>query len=456
MAHPGPAGSHEMHAANGSAVRMRANGRPSDIHDARRGMDIHHNLGGGRRVMVERADHSRIYSERGRAGYISHPYMFHGHEFARRSYYWHGRAYDRFYRPYFFHGIALDVYAPGFYYPLAFYGWAYQPWSVGVHFSFGFGAAPWYGYYGAYYTPYPVYAGPNYWLTDYMISQSLQEEYAAEQASGSLPSMAGVTPMSPEVKAQVAAEVQRQLALESQESQLSAQQQDIDPASSGIARVLSDGQPHVLVAGREVDVTDLAGQECAITEGDVIQLAGAPGPNDTTANMMVLASKRGQDCQRRDVVSVPLDELQEMYNHMRETLDQGLQELQAKQGTGGLPPAPPSAKAPPVETALAQSAPPPDPAGATEIAQQDQQAQTSEQEVLQSTGGASGGGPSAQEAVPAPVETTSVSIDLGQTRDQVKSALGEPTRVVNLGPKTIYFYKDMKVTFVNGKVSNIE
>jgi len=69
--------------------------------------------------------------------------------------------------------------------------------------------------------------------------------------------------------------------------------------------------------------------------------------------MVVLASKRGQDCQRRDVVSVPLDELQEMYNHMRETVDQGLQELHAKQGSGGLPPAPPSAKAAPVETAMA-------------------------------------------------------------------------------------------------------
>jgi hypothetical protein len=28
--------------------------------------------------------------------------------------------------------------------------------------------------------------------------------------------------------------------------------------------------------------------------------------------------------------------------------------------------------------------------------------------------------------------------------------------VANLGPKTIFYYKDMKVTFTNGKVSNVE
>jgi hypothetical protein len=453
MAHPAPAGSHEMHAANGSAVRMRPNGRPADVHDAARGMDIHHNLGGGRRVSVERPDHSRLVYERGRPGYIAHPYSFHGHEFARRTYYWHGRAYDRFYRPYGFHGIALEVYAPVRFYPVAFYGWAYHPWAVSVRFGWGWGGAPWYGYYGAYFTPYPVYPGPNYWLTDYMISQSLQEEYEAQLAAGAPPPLTGVTPLSPDVKAEIAAEVQRQLALENSEAALNAQGQPTDPASSGIARVLYDGQPHVFVAGKEIDVVDASGQECAITDGDVLQLTNPPGPNDTSANLVVLASKRGIDCRRSDVVSVPFDDLQEMFNHMRETVDQGLQELAAKQGQSGLPPAPASALAAPVTAEMAQNAPPPDPSGAADLAAQDQQAQQSEQEVLKQTGG----GPSALDAPPPPpAEPASVSIDKGQTTDQVKAALGEPTRIVTLGSKTIYFFKDMKVTFLNGKVSNIE
>ncbi len=48
------------------------------------------------------------------------------------------------------------------------------------------------------------------------------------------------------------------------------------------------------------------------------------------------------------------------------------------------------------------------------------------------------------------------TIGLGQTLDQVKSILGAPDRIVNLGPKQIYIYKDMKVIFENGKVSDVE
>ena len=56
-----------------------------------------------------------------------------------------------------------------------------------------------------------------------------------------------------------------------------------------------------------------------------------------------MASKGGNECQKSSTVTVQLTDLQEMQNSMRETIDQGLQDLQAKQGKGGLPPAPPSA-----------------------------------------------------------------------------------------------------------------
>ena len=35
-------------------------------------------------------------------------------------------------------------------------------------------------------------------------------------------------------------------------------------------------------------------------------------------------------------------------------------------------------------------------------------------------------------------------------------AFGQPARLAKLGPKEIFYYKDMKVTFVNGKVSNVD
>jgi len=42
------------------------------------------------------------------------------------------------------------------------------------------------------------------------------------------------------------------------------------------------------------------------------------------------------------------------------------------------------------------------------------------------------------------------------TTDQVQGALGQPAKVVNLGPKQIYVYKDLKVTFFNGKVVDVQ
>jgi hypothetical protein len=58
--------------------------------------------------------------------------------------------------------------------------------------------------------------------------------------------------------------------------------------------------------------------------------------------------------------------------------------------------------------------------------------------------------PPDQAAVPPP------TLEKGQTKDQVTAMFGQPVRVVKLGTKEIDYYKDMKVTFTNNKVSNVE
>jgi hypothetical protein len=60
----------------------------------------------------------------------------------------------------------------------------------------------------------------------------------------------------------------------------------------------------------------------------------------------------------------------------------------------------------------------------------------------------------APEAAAPPAEPA--SIEKGMTPDQVEAALGKPDKKVNLGSKQLYIYKDMKVTFVNGKVSDVQ
>jgi hypothetical protein len=48
------------------------------------------------------------------------------------------------------------------------------------------------------------------------------------------------------------------------------------------------------------------------------------------------------------------------------------------------------------------------------------------------------------------------TIAIGQTKDQVVAIFGQPTKVINLGTKEIDVYPDMKVTFVKGKVSDVQ
>jgi hypothetical protein len=448
-----PRGSNEHVTKTGSAVRTRPNGRVSDVHDAKRGMDVHHGLNGNRRVSVERPDHSRMVSERGRPGYIQRGYSYHGHDFGRRAYYYHGREYDRFYRGYGYRGLYLNVYAPGFYYGPGFYGWAYNPWAAPITFGWGWGGSPWFAYYGGYFQPYPVYPSASYWLTDYMISQDMQTAYAAHQEAGEVdgaPSAAGAPPeLTPEVKQQIADEVRNQLALENMEATQTAQHQDVDPASSGIARLLADGKSHVFVAGGALDLVDANGQECGISDGDALLLQAPPPADATAADLVVVASKGGQECQKSSTVTVQLTDLQEMQNQMRATIDQGLQELQAKQGKGGLPQAPPSAQAKPTQTEYASIAPPPDPKDAADLQQQVQQADQSEKEVTGEASQESGVPINSAPAVPA-------SVEVGQTPDQVQAALGAPGHVANLGSKIIYYYDGKKVIFKDGKVSDVQ
>jgi hypothetical protein len=435
---------------------MRANGRPSDVHVATYGngggMEIHHGFNGGRQVVVVRGDGSHVFAGRGGFGYVQRPYVWGGHEYAHRTYFFGGRVYDRYYSPFSFHGVSVAVYAPfGFYHP-AYYGWAYHPWAAPISFSWGFTARPWYGYYGAYFAPYPVYRSPSFWLTDYLISQSLMDAYRARAASAA--ALDPAYAMTPDVKDLIAEEVQRQIAIETAEAKLGR----TDPEASGIAHLFSDHVQHVFVAGKDLDVTDAGGSECALSEGDALQLTGPPAGDANVATLVVLSSKGGKECGKGDNVMVAFADLQDMQNHMRETIDQGLGELQTKQGQGGLPALPPAAQGAPVKAEFAASAPPPEADVAAQIKEQAQAADAAEKQVVAETAqpAAAAETPTtpAAPAAPAPAPGPA-QVSVGQSIDEVIAALGQPTDVLKNGNKQIYVYKDFKVTFKNGKVSDV-
>ena len=49
-----------------------------------------------------------------------------------------------------------------------------------------------------------------------------------------------------------------------------------------------------------------------------------------------------------------------------------------------------------------------------------------------------------------------VTISLGQTIAEVEAINGKPDKIIELGAKKIYVYKDLKITFTDGKVSDVQ
>ena len=90
---------------------------------------------------------------------------------------------------------------------------------------------------------------------------------------------------------------------------------------------------------------------------------------------------------------------------------------------------------------ISQVLAPPDP-----NADQNQQQQGGDQQQAQQP----------QQQQPQQPAAPPASIQLGQTIDQVQASFGPPEKIVNLGAKQIYVYKDLKVTFVNGKVTDVQ
>jgi hypothetical protein len=70
--------------------------------------------------------------------------------------------------------------------------------------------------------------------------------------------------------------------------------------------------------------------------------------------------------------------------------------------------------------------------------------------------------PAPAEAAPAPIEppppppADPTEVSEGQTIDQVVAALGQPLKKAKVGTKDIYYYKDLKITFINGKVKDVQ
>ena len=59
--------------------------------------------------------------------------------------------------------------------------------------------------------------------------------------------------------------------------------------------------------------------------------------------------------------------------------------------------------------------------------------------------------------IPAPAPPVeSQTVNLGDTPERVTAAMGQPKNIVNLGTRQIYVYANLKITFENGKVTDVQ
>jgi len=116
-----------------------------------------------------------------RPGFVSRTFVGGGHVLYTRVYQdhvWHqfGRAF------------AYQAFVPAVRFPAVYYGWALAAWPRPVSYAWGWQVQPWYPAYGVLFTPYPVYASPDLWMTDYILAQSMQAAYQAQTPAPPQPS----------------------------------------------------------------------------------------------------------------------------------------------------------------------------------------------------------------------------------------------------------------------------
>jgi hypothetical protein len=281
-------------------------------------------------VMVVTFGRDRGFVQRpmqGRPGYFQRTSLVNGQPVAR------------VYRIGSYRGVIYFRPVPAVRYQPQFYQWAGSSWRSPVAYSWSGPQAQAAGYYSNYFTPSSSYSSPSAWLTDYVLSSSLQVAYQNHQeypptAGGAVSEQASAqpAPVSPEVKDAISQEVQAEVTQE----QAEASQSGGAPAANGQAPppVLDPNQRTVLVS-QSLDVPAGTGT-CALTAGDVVNRNGdnvLPG-NKVAVN--VVSSKAG-DCPANTSTQIDLAVLQEMHNQFQEQVDAGLSTLASSEGSGGIP-----------------------------------------------------------------------------------------------------------------------
>jgi hypothetical protein len=79
--------------------------------------------------------------------------------------------------------FAYETFVPAVRYPGVYYAWALAAWPRPISYAWDWQVQPWYPVYRSRFTPYPVYTSPDLWMTDYIIAQSMQTAFVAQNVA---------------------------------------------------------------------------------------------------------------------------------------------------------------------------------------------------------------------------------------------------------------------------------
>jgi hypothetical protein len=381
--------------SRGLTTRFAPNGRVRSVQTSN--MKIQYGPSGGRTVIKQLPNHVTVVSYGPHNGYVQRTLVRNNVTIVQRTYLVQGKTFVQMYRPYSYRGVGLAMYEPGIYYAPAFYGWAYYPWDAPVAYAWGWTGNPWLGFYGSYFAPLPAYASPALWMTDYILGSTLAAAYQQQQDFSLPPDDSGAaeqeasqdgpsggssddvyaqasSPITPELRAQIADEVRQEMAEENAVSS--------NEAATDVQELSSNLQPqHLFLVASLLNVSSDQGT-CSLTGGDVISVVDPTDSDSQVAVLRVASTKKG-DCPAGAKVEVALQDLQDMDNSLRAKMDSALAKLHSNQGSGGLPTAPKSAIAPPTRPAMEDDTPAAEQDVTSMLAEEEQQASKEETQINQ-------------------------------------------------------------------------
>ena len=373
----------EPRSARGSTVRDTYLAGGPRVREASRGFP------GGRVRVVRYGNNLSGTVERAvRPGLMSRTFVGGGrvlytHVYQRHVWHRFGRAF------------AYETFVPAVRYPAIYYGWALAAWPRPVAYAWGWQVQAWYPRYGFLFTPYPVYASPDLWMTDYIIAQSMQTAYyaqspapaweplpsgasaAAQDSSDSTPAVQPSDPavaappsdrpsapvaLPPAITPQVKAQLNAQIKVQLQEQQAAAAAPAVLTTQSTPAALRPNHVFFQVVQPLSVSLGTANGH-CSLSANDYIKRTGGMSEDDWMIPVVVELS-RPSDCPEGLQTRIGLNDLNAMENEQEAQVMEAMRAASKSMGPNG-PPSGPGAE----PTLIADGSAGPDPSALDAIRQ---------------------------------------------------------------------------------------